>query len=159
MRSFFIGMSDNEDDVHSYMTNHAIQVAESYVNLLLTQESICSSYAMKNLQISILKQKIVSYIFEVSKLHDTDMFPTKGQLFSWAYEEIRDRIKDPIWVASIIDNYRSEHKVNTTIDSNALSFHLDQFCSEYFAWLSHHLSIRGQVPFKSALEKLNTLFE
>ena len=125
-------------------------------------EHICKLILMPtNDSVNHWRKEIYGFLNNVKRLKGSDKLPTEKQIFNWTYNAYAERLISvssmTLYIKSIIQEY-SLH-IENSIDYTLVTNQINNFCKEYFMWISKKLSANGYVPLNDIYSKLDKLID
>lgn len=103
------------------------------------------------------KQEIANFLNEVDKLKGNNKYPSEKQIMKWTYNKQEDMLTDTVKMNRKLMDIVDEYGIKYNIEYNASIALINNFCKEYFSWISTELSTYGYVNRKLIYDKLDML--
>lgn len=103
------------------------------------------------------KQEIANFLNEIDKLKGNNKYPSEKQILNWTYGKQEDVLTDTVKMNRKLMDIVDEYNIKYDIEYNAAIALINNFCKEYFSWISTELSTYGYVNRKLIYDKLDML--
>jgi hypothetical protein len=142
--------SERKQKIEDQLTYATKQIIDHICKIVLMPESNAINH---------WKQEIANFLFEVDKIKGNNKYPSEKQIMNWTYNKQEDMLTDATKMKrkliDVIDDYEIDYAIEFTV---AISI-INDFCKDYFSWISKELAKYGYVNRRMVYEQLNFLIK
>lgn len=147
----FVEKTHRIDNNLAYATKQTKQIINYICKIVLMPD---------NNMVYCWKQEIANLLNEIDKMDYINTYPTKEQIMNLTYYKQESMLKDTFKMKLRLLDIVYEYKINyKTIDYVITAKIIDDFCKDYFSWISDELSKYGYVNKFVICDKLDTLID
>ena len=121
---------------------------------------ICKIVLMPDVDsVNYWKQEIANFLNEVDKLKGNNKYPSEKQIMNWTYNKQEDMLTDTVKMKRKLIDIIDEYEIDYLIEFSAATSIINDFCKDYFSWISKELSKYGYINRRMIYEQLNFLIK